>query len=181
MGLSVFAQVSLAVAVFIAAVAAFTDFRRGIIPNWLTLPPLVGAPIAYALALGMRPMMFSLIGILVCGLVPLVLFQQRAIGGGDVKLFAALGALLGPFDGLQVQLVAVLATALFSLCLLAWNGKLLRTLGNTFYMMLNPILPQAKRRQVSPELMETVRMGIPIFVATLIVSGLRWGAMALTG
>jgi Flp pilus assembly protein protease CpaA len=30
--------------VVVSAIAAFTDLRGGVIPNWLTLPPLVVAP-----------------------------------------------------------------------------------------------------------------------------------------
>ena len=40
-------------ALLIAAIAAVTDFRTGEIPNWLTLPPLVAAPLAYGMMDGL--------------------------------------------------------------------------------------------------------------------------------
>ena len=39
-------------AVVITAIAAFTDWKTGHIPNWLTLPPLVFGPIVFVRGLG---------------------------------------------------------------------------------------------------------------------------------
>ena len=80
----------------LALVAAVTDWRRGEIPNWLTLPPLVLAPAAFALFVSPGAALVSIAGIFICGLVPYLLFRQDAIGGGDVKMVAAIGGLLLP-------------------------------------------------------------------------------------
>ena len=162
------------VALLIAAVAAVTDFRTGEIPNWLTLPPLVVAPVAYFVLHGIWGLVGSVGAIVVCGLVPYLLFRRGAAGGGDVKLFAAIGAVGGLAVGIEAQLITFMAAALISLGRLAWNGRLLRTLYNSTFLGLNPILPQKYRREVAPELMTMVRLGAFAFVGTAVALLLRY-------
>ena len=51
---------------------------------------------------------------------------------------------------------------------LAWDGKLAATLGRSFYLGLNPILPQRWRKSASPELMQKLRLGGAIFAGLLL-------------
>lgn len=166
-------------ALLIAAIAAVTDFRTGEIPNWLTLPPLVAAPLAYGIIDGLWAAVASIAAIAVCGLVPYLLFRRGAAGGGDVKLFAAIGAVAGMAIGIEVQLVTFMVAAVISLGRLAWHGKLFKTLANSAFLGLNPILPQRWRREVAPELMTMVRLGAFAFVGTIVALYLRhpipWG------
>jgi prepilin peptidase CpaA len=157
----------------IAAIAAVTDFRRGEIPNWLTLPPLVVGPVAYGLLNGVWGAASAIAAIAVCGLIPYLLFRRGAAGGGDVKLFAAIGALAGLSIGIEVQLVTFLAAALISLGRLAWHGRLLRTLSNSAFLAINPVLPDRWRRTVAPELMTMVRLGGFALVGTLVALAAR--------
>lgn len=166
-------------ALLMAAIAAVTDFRTGEIPNWLTLPPMAAAPVAYALIDWPWGALHSVAAIIVCGLVPYLLFRKGAAGGGDVKLFAAIGAVAGMQVGIEVQLVTFMAAALISLGRLAWHGKLFKTLANSAFLGLNPILPARWRREVAPELMTVVRLGGFAFVGTFVAIYLRhpmpWG------
>ncbi|HWM84467.1 MAG TPA: A24 family peptidase [Kofleriaceae bacterium] len=160
-------------ALLIAAIAAVTDFRRGEIPNWLTLPPLVVAPIAYGILHGPWAALGAVAAMVVCALVPYMLFRRGAAGGGDVKLFAALGAVAGMSIGIEAQLVTFMAAAVITLGRLAWNGRLLRTLSNAVFLGLNPILPGRWRRPVAPELMSVVRLGGFAFVGTTLALFMR--------
>ncbi|MEM6954311.1 MAG: A24 family peptidase [Myxococcota bacterium] len=158
-----------AAAILIAAVAALFDFRQGRIPNWLTLPPLIIAPIAYGLVHGLAGAAMSIGGIVLCGLVPWLLFRQGAIGGGDVKMTAAIGAVTGVLLGLKIEFVSLLVAGIYALGRLAWEGQLLRTLGNSFFLAANPLLPKHWRRSITPTMLATVRMG-GAFVAAAILS-----------
>src|SRR5262245_61584473 len=99
----------LAFAVAVAAIAAWFDWRTGHIPNWLTLGPLGGAIVAHfvlAAASGrssfaLEAAGFSVLGALTCALVPVLLFRVGAMGGGDVKLLAAIGAMCRPLVGVE--------------------------------------------------------------------------------
>ena len=160
-------------ALLIAAVAAVTDMRRGEIPNWLTLPPLAAAPVVQWILHGPWAALGALAAILLCGLVPYLLFRRGAAGGGDVKLFAALGGVAGLSVGIEAQLCTFAAAALVSLGRLAWNGRLLATLTSAAWLGLNPILPARWRRHVAPELMTAVRLGGFAFLGTFLALFLR--------
>ncbi len=165
----------LAVALVVGALSAATDLKSERIPNALTLGPLALAPVLHfaltARTLGARAGLlaagFSVAGALVCSLAPALLYRSGAIGGGDVKLFAALGALLHPMIGIEAQLYGFVAAALYAPLRMAWEGKLLRVLGNTVALVANPILPASKRREISPEMMTWMRLGPFIFVGVL--------------
>ncbi len=159
----------------IALVSAVTDWRRGEIPNWLTLPPLVVGPLFWLLVGGLGPLglellLQSLASILVCSLVPYLLWRRNALGGGDVKIVAAMGGLVHMKYGLEIVLAGLIASSIYAFLRLAWQGKLLRTLANSFFLALNPILPKAWRREIKREQMSYVRMGGGFAVGALVVT-----------
>ena len=92
-------------------VAAVWDLVTRTVPNELTLGGIaVGFSIHVAAGFvdgGWRGasggFIDSLLGIVVCSLVPVISFARGEMGGGDVKLFAAIGALCGPSLGFDAQ------------------------------------------------------------------------------
>jgi Flp pilus assembly protein protease CpaA len=79
----------------LSLIAGAWDAARGRVPNWACL---AGAAAAFALrGLGALP---GLLALLVPMLALRALAGREGMGGGDVKLAAALGALLGPGPGL---------------------------------------------------------------------------------
>jgi prepilin peptidase CpaA len=152
--------------------AAITDARGGLIPNWLTLPSLCAAPLVHGLMAGPGALGMSIGGALLCGLVPLLLFGLRAIGGGDVKLFSAIGAVAGIDLGLRTQLLSYGLCTLYALCLLAWRGALLATLGRSLALLATPFLPRARRAPPPVEAMTSVRLGGAIFAASVALAAL---------
>jgi prepilin peptidase CpaA len=159
----------------IAAAAAVTDARTGLIPNWLTLPPLCAAPLFHLLQQGAGGLLFALAGALVCGFVPYLLFRAGSMGGGDVKLLAALGALGGPQMGLEVQLIGMSFAAVYALVLLARRGELGRTLLSSLWLAINFFLPARMRRRVPTATMMPMRLGVPLFLGTLASVALAGG------
>ncbi|CAN5342085.1 prepilin peptidase [soil metagenome] len=173
----------LVAAVAVAFLAAAIDSRTGEIPNWLTLGPLVAGIFghaAYALAHGapaadaLESSAGSLFGALACAVIPLILYRQDAIGGGDVKLLAALGAILQWRWGIEAEMYSFFAAGLLAPARLAYEGKLFRTLKNAALLAINPILPKAKRRPIEPTLLTWFRFGPAIFVGTCVMAYLHW-------
>lgn len=173
----------LVAAAVISAIAAATDLRTGEIPNWLTLGTLLLAPIAHIIvalmghANGHGALIeggSSLLGAAACSVVPAVLYRQDAIGGGDVKLLAAMGALLQPRMGLEAEMYSFFAAGLVAPAFLAYEGKLFRTLKNTVLLAVNPLLPKKKRRPVEPALLTWFRFGPAIFLGMVVTAYLHW-------
>jgi prepilin peptidase CpaA len=172
----------LAIAAIVTGIGAYTDYRTGHIPNWVTLYPLAAAPLAHFFwgALTVSPMAglaaagLSIGGAVACAVVPLLLYRAGAIGGGDVKLLAAVGALCTPLLGVEAEFYGFLAAALYAPARMAWEGKLLRILGNTLALVANPFLPVARRRDVSPEMMTQIRFGPAIFAGVVVALALNW-------
>jgi prepilin peptidase CpaA len=110
----------------IIVIATMTDIRSRRIPNWLSLGGLalgvvVQCAAGYAEDGGaglLRGGLRALAGITVCSIWPICSFLRNEIGGGDVKLFAAIGALSGPVLGFDIQ-GATLAVTL--LVVLPWR------------------------------------------------------------
>lgn len=152
----------------VATIGAIRDWRSGEIPNWLTLPPLLIAPITYGLAIGPEQAARSLAAACFNAFVPYLLFRRGGMGGGDVKIFGALGAVTG-FDlflGLEIQLAALFIAMLCALGALAWRGQLLSTLASAL-AQISPLLLRARHRpQLSDNLSAPIRMGAPILIAT---------------
>lgn len=153
--------------VALTVTAAVTDARRGVIPNWLTLPCALGAPLAHLAVGGPSAALVSVLGLGLCALVPWLLFLRSAIGGGDVKLFAAIGALAGPRIGISLEIAGFVATAVYAMGVLSWRGRLLPVLLRSGRLLVDPFLPEARRSRRAPELMEPVRMGIPVLGGVL--------------
>lgn len=168
-----------AIVAVMTLIAGVTDVRSQRIPNWLTFPALILAPIVYLWLFHLDGLVGSLLGIIGCGLIPYVVFQKEGMAGGDVKLFAAIGAVAGFSVGIEAEFYAVVFAGVFALAKLARQHKLLRTFGSTFYLALNPILPRSWRRRVSRDSMTWARLGAPIFVGTVFAIVLRvWPVLA---
>jgi len=82
--------------------AAVIDARRRRIPNWLTFGLILSGLARAAIFMGPAAAGQAFVGLLAGAAVPLVLFSLRALGGGDVKLLAGIGAWLGAPAALAV-------------------------------------------------------------------------------
>lgn len=87
-------------------IAASEDLRTRKIPNWLTLLLILSGLARPALASGGPGILLSVAGLFAAAVIPFVLFAIGAMGAGDVKLMAGVGAWLGPVAGPAVYLLA---------------------------------------------------------------------------
>ncbi len=157
------------VAAVLAVAAALSDWRSGKIPNWMTFPGMLLGLFLGGWASGSSGFLNALLGLLVCGLVPYWIFRKGGMGGGDLKLFAALGALTGLRLGIAIELASLLVGVLVAMGRMAWEGRLMRLLTNTFFLSFNAVLPPRWRREVRPDEAGAIRLGLSIAVGTLVV------------
>ncbi len=95
--------------------AMWTDLRASRIPNWLTFSAMGFALVVHACLGGLQGAIFGLTG-LGAGLgLFLILYLSGSIGAGDVKLMAAVGALVGPSGALLSGLLAIMVGGAYAL------------------------------------------------------------------
>lgn len=161
----------------VAAFGCATDVKNGKIPNELTLPVLALAPLArmaFASHLGaahddiLLEGAYSVVGALIAAVVPMTLYRKSAIGAGDVKLFAALGALAQPSLGLEILTWAFVIALLMAPVALLYRGKLFATLKNVGTLALNALRPEKDKSAVTVETMTWFKLGPAILLATLL-------------
>jgi prepilin peptidase CpaA len=176
-------MVFLIAAAVIAAVAAWTDARTGHIPNWLTFGTLGVALVGHtALAwyvqhswrAGLEELGYSVAGAFVCALVPVFMYWLGGIGAGDIKLFAAIGALCHPMIGIEMEMYAFIAASILALGKMAYQGLLWKTLGRSLALVTNPLRKAENRRDLPPEMMTWFRLGPAIFVGAAATVLLHW-------
>jgi prepilin peptidase CpaA len=111
---------SLAIALL---VAAFTDMRSRQIANWLNGAIALGAPLFWwTSGLSLWPGVAIQLGLALATFVVLAgLFAIRAMGGGDVKLLAALALWIDPTTFLRLLIVMALVGGVLTLVLGSWN------------------------------------------------------------
>ncbi len=152
------------------ASAAVCDLRTGLIPNrivaWgagvgvlVQLLDVVLGPVSLGYALLQMGL-----GFLVCSLVPFALWWAGALGGGDLKLFAAIGLCVGPGFGLDIQFWAHVLAVLFLPIYFAREGNLRVALGKTLRLFTSAFT------RGKPLELTSFRFAPAIFAAVLWVS-----------
>ena len=111
-------------------VAAIWDIRTRRIPNWLTLSGVVLAVALNTFLYETAGLWYSLKGLGVAFGVYFVLYLLHAMGAGDVKLMAAVGAAAGWENWLGILVLTSVFGAVAGLLLVAFKGRIRRTLGN---------------------------------------------------
>ena len=121
----------------VALAAAVYDVRYRRIPNWLTFGGvLIGLGLNGFLDQG-RPGLFvsSLLGLAIAFVVYFVLYALRAMGAGDVKLMAAVGAIVGWRDWFGIFIITAIIGGLMALILVAVRGRVKKTLWNVAFIL----------------------------------------------
>lgn len=111
-------------------IAAVWDIRTRRIPNWLTLSGVILGVALNTFLYEISGLWFSLKGLGVAFGVYFVLYLLRAMGAGDVKLMAAVGAAAGAGNWLGILVLTSVAGAIAGLLLVASKGRFRKTLGN---------------------------------------------------
>jgi prepilin peptidase CpaA len=118
----------LAIVVLFAAVYDLTTRR---IPNWLTVSGVVVGFAAHGWLSGWNGVWTSTAGMGLALVVYVPLFAIRALGAGDVKLMAAVGAIAGPFPWFCIFVATCLVGGLLALVVVISKRRLTQTLLNT--------------------------------------------------
>jgi prepilin peptidase CpaA len=111
-------------AALVATTAAVYDLRWRRIPNWLTGAALLSGVLANIWVAGFAGLLTALAGAALGLALLLPFYALRGVGAADVKLLAAIGALIGPQLLLWVALFSAVIGGVMSLLILGARGRL---------------------------------------------------------
>jgi len=121
-------------------VALICDLRTRRIPNKWNLAAAIGGIGFHLITGGLAGFQYAMLSMGVMLAIPLVLQLCGAIGGGDVKWFAALGAWSGLAFGLAVFMLTMIIAALIGMGILIGQGQLWGRLRAWFTALLFAVL-----------------------------------------
>ena len=122
-------------AVLVASLGGASDLRCARIPNGLTYSGLLTALVLRFGVLGFSGFKSGAIGMLVAGVLFFVLFVIGAMGGGDVKLMASVGAWAGSAQVIAILLAAALAGGLVAIFYVFFRQGVRTTIWNLFELI----------------------------------------------
>lgn len=157
--------------------AVYHDVRSRRIPNRLVLsgalaglllncamPAGAGLLTATPGAIGFWPAL----GGLALGLALLLpMYALKALGAGDVKLMAMVGAFVGPYTVFLCLLSTLLAGGVLALAVAAFHGSLRQVAGNSCHMVLNSFMRAiaAQRPEIDAPVVPSGKLPYAIAIA----------------
>jgi len=120
----------LGLAVALALIAGYTDWRSRRIPNWLTVPGFLIGVAVNVLAGGWIGLKTSLLGAGLGLLLLLPFVFLRSLGAGDWKLAGALGAFVGWEALVNLLVGSVFVAGIMALGLVIYKKRFKQTVRN---------------------------------------------------
>lgn len=169
-----------AVVLLVVAVAcAVTDLWKGKIYNAITYPAMAIGVVLSVWQHGVSGIWIALGGFAVGFFPALILFQLGGMGGGDVKLLGAIGAIAGAIAATETLILAFLVGGLLSIGKLVWQGQLFSSLWRTVRVLVGTLWPGLAPAKQPNEERRTIRFGFAICVALVATLwDLRSGALS---
>jgi prepilin peptidase CpaA len=122
-----------------AGLGAVLDVRARRIPNWLTGSALLGGLVLHVWLTGASGALVALAGAALGLVLLLPFYALRAMGAGDVKLLAGVGALVGPQMLISVAVYGGVVGGLLSLGALLVHGRLFGALHEVLVLRTVPV------------------------------------------
>ena len=111
----------LAIAMILGLSASVTDLRSRNIPNWIPVAGLLAGIAWHVYRSGWWGLGTALLGAVSGFVVFLVFYLMGGMGGGDVKLMAGFGALLGSRALFYASLYTAIIGGIWAVVALAWR------------------------------------------------------------
>ena len=153
----------------LAALITYYDVRYRRIPNAFVLATLVGGVAITLITGGLTGLYSSLGGCALAFVLMFMLHVFGAMGAGDVKLFAAIGAVTGASLVLPTFLVVVLTGGLLAVVSIIRAGVFVTTMQRVLQILVG-LLPgwEMPRFTVPSDRTHTIPYGVAITIGSII-------------
>lgn len=155
-------RITLLVLPVLFAIAIYGEVKARRIPNYLTLGACVFALGVSLIEGGFGGLVNSITGLAIGGGVFLPFCLLGLIGGGDMKLMAATGALVGYPLILRSVADTCIAGGILAIAVAAWNGTLLTALSGAFRTLFGM---QRRKRSADSKGLSTASPTVPYGIA----------------
>ena len=152
------------------SVSAITDLLYRRISNYVTFSTIGIALVCYSVGSGLPGLIFSLKGLSFGFVLLLPLYFLGGTGAGDVKLMAAVGAILGIEHTLSAFLLIMILGGIMALVMLVTKGKVwgtLRRLGFSLYALSSGGAPNVMKVDRATLRRDGIPYGVVIAAGTL--------------
>jgi prepilin peptidase CpaA len=169
----------LGLAVALALLAGWTDWRSRRIPNWLTVPGFVIGVLANALLNGVAGLKASLLGAGLGLLLLLPFVFLRSLGAGDWKLAGALGAFVGPAVMADLLMGSIFVAGIMAVGLVIYKRRFMETLRNIGRLLAAMLTLHRPSPEVSLDNPQSLKVpyGVALALTTLLFGVVTmWGA-----
>lgn len=165
---------------FVVIPAALFDYRQRRVPNWLALSGLLlGIGLNSFLDVETANLGTSLKGLGLAFLIYFPLYLLRAMGAGDVKLMAAIGAIAGWANWLGILVLTSLFGGVAAIILVTSKGRLRKTFLNIWTIFLSALHGRAPH-EGNPQLDVRSSQGLRLPHAVVIAFGTLGFLLAAT-
>jgi prepilin peptidase CpaA len=166
----------LGLAVILAVLAGWTDWRSRRIPNWLTVPGLLIGIAANTAIGGWGGLKSSLLGAGLGLLLLLPFVFIRSLGAGDWKLAGALGAFVGPGVLVDVLMGSIFVAGIMALGLVIYKRRVMQTLRNIGRLLASMFTFHMPGAEVSLDNPQSLKIpyGVALALTTLLYGVWNW-------
>jgi prepilin peptidase CpaA len=157
----------------LAVIIAYYDVRYRRIPNPFVLATLVSGLAMSAISGGFHGIVGSITGCAIGFVLMFMLHVFGAMGAGDVKLFAAVGAVIGAHLVLPTFLTVILTGGVLALVSVIRNGALVTTMHRVLQIFAG-LLPgwEMPKFTVPADRRNTIPYGVAITLGSIIATAI---------
>ena len=126
--------------IILIILAIYFDLTQKKIPNFLTLPVMLWGLLSYTYLNQFDGLLFSLYGLLLGIGLFIIPFALGGMGGGDVKLLGAIGALKGMEFIFFATIYTAICGGIIAIIYMAFKGQVLIKIKRVLEMLAKPLL-----------------------------------------
>jgi len=151
----------------ILVLATYTDLRKHLIPNVLSLGGILIGLSMHSYQTGVDGLLFSLSGIAVGFFLFIPFYMLKGMAAGDVKLMAAIGAFMGAYTTFVIVLSTLICGSILAIAYIVIKGSSRLTL-QRYWMITRTFFATLKWIYIKPVGQDAGALRFPYAIAIFV-------------